>query len=71
MDLQRDNAVLQQKVELLQFQLKDSEERESNFKQMHETMIAALGKDDKDTNMFQKELDFASQLHDKEKEELR
>jgi hypothetical protein len=38
---------------------------------MHNTMMAALDSETPEKNLFQKELDFASQLHEKEKEEIR
>ena len=41
-----------------------------NFKKMHETMIHALKNDVPEKNQFQKELDYANSLHEKEKEEL-
>lgn len=38
---------------------------------MHETMILALRNETPEKNRFQKELDYASQLHDQEKEEMK
>lgn len=67
----KQTAVLTQKIELLNLQLKDAEERELNFKKMHETMMAALNGDQPDKNQFSKQLEFANKLHDKEKEEMR
>ena len=67
----KQTAVLTQKIELLNLQLKDAEERELNFKKMHDTMMAALNGDQKDKDQFSKQLDFANKLHDKEKEEMR
>jgi hypothetical protein len=40
--------------------LNDAEEREENFKKMHETMLEALKHETPEKNLFQKELDFAS-----------
>lgn len=69
-EFMKQTAILTQKLELMNLQLKDAEERESNFKKMHDTMILALKNDVPEKNQFQKELDFANQLHEKEKEEL-
>lgn len=41
-EFEKSRAILQQKVELLEMQLNESEEREENIKKMHETMMAAL-----------------------------
>ncbi len=46
-------------------------EREEDFRQMHETMIKALNSETPDKNVFKKELDFATQLHDREKGEMK
>ena len=67
----KQTAVLNQKIELLNLQLKDAEERELNFKKMHDTMMSALNGDQPEKNQFSKQLEFANKLHDKEKEEMR
>ena len=48
----KQSAVLSQKIELLTLQLRDAEERDSNFKKMHETMMAALKGDPNDKDQF-------------------
>ena len=45
-DFAKERAILKQKVELLELQLKDSTEREESQRKMHETMINCLKKDD-------------------------
>jgi hypothetical protein len=41
-EFEKAKAILQQKVELLELQLKESQEREDNTKKMHETLMNAL-----------------------------
>lgn len=64
-------AVLTQKVELMSLELKEAEEREQTARKMHNTMMAALDSKSPDKDLFQKELEFATKLHDGEKDELR
>ena len=66
----KESAVLNQKVELTNIQLQEADERANDFKSMHETMIGALRPETPEKGLFKKELDFATQLHDKEKEEI-
>ena len=40
-DLLNQNAILKQKVELLEMELQECKERGASFKKMHETMLAA------------------------------
>ena len=40
-ELMTQNAILAQKVELLEIELKESKERGQSFKRIHETMLAA------------------------------
>ena len=44
-EYRKDNALLHQQVELLMIQLKESQERESNFKKMNESIMNALKSD--------------------------
>ena len=51
-NLIKDKAVLTQKVELLNIQLLESDERANDFKSMHETMIGALKYETPEKNLF-------------------
>lgn len=48
----KENALLQQKIELLNIQLKDSHEREQSTKRLHDTMISAFKNEDKEESQF-------------------
>lgn len=41
----KEKAILSQKIEFLNLQLKDSQEREENTRKLHETMLSALNQD--------------------------
>lgn len=44
----KEKALLTQKIELLELQLKDSQEREEQAKRMHNTILSAFNKDTED-----------------------
>ncbi len=44
-DFEKARAILQQKVDLLELQLQESQEREANIKKMHESLMSALQND--------------------------
>ena len=44
-DFEKEKAILKQKAELLELQLKEANDREENIKKMHETLMFALQND--------------------------
>ena len=47
-EFKKQNAILSQKIELLQIQLKDSQDREETTKRLHETMLSAFDENKSD-----------------------
>jgi len=80
-DFEKQKAILQQKVELLELQLRESQEREENAKKMHETMMSALrsgedeGKSSKESELAQqllkREMQDAKEAHEAKMKEMR
>ena len=48
----KENALLSQKIELLNIQLKDSQEREENTRRMHSTMLSAFKDNKQESSKF-------------------
>ena len=67
----KEKAILEQKVELLEIQLKDVHEREENFRKMHETMISVFKAEAEQSIRTPREVELASRLHKKDMEELK
>ena len=70
-EYRKETAVLKQKVELMKLELKEAAEREEDFRRMHETMMGALNSETPEKDQFKKELDFASSLHEREKNDMK
>ena len=67
----KEKAILEQKVELLEIQLKDVHDREENFRKMHETMISVFKAEAEQSIRTPREVELASRLHKKDMEELK
>ena len=63
----KDVAVLNQQVSLLQQQVQESQEREGQLKRMNETIFSTFPSDSKN---YSREMEMQGQLHEKELEEL-
>ncbi|CDW83552.1 UNKNOWN [Stylonychia lemnae] len=69
---EKQKAILQQKVELLELQLKESQEREYNIKKMHETLMNALQNDNSSSGFkTPRAYEYSQGLHKREISELR
>eukprot|EP00826_Nyctotherus_ovalis_P021520 TRINITY_DN16969_c0_g1_i4.p1 TRINITY_DN16969_c0_g1~~TRINITY_DN16969_c0_g1_i4.p1 ORF type:complete len:320 (+),score=106.64 TRINITY_DN16969_c0_g1_i4:154-1113(+) len=66
----KERAVLEQKISLLEMQVRESKEREVSMKSMYEKMIEALNTSAADTTKA-KELELITELHSKEVAELK
>ena len=67
----KEKAILEQKVELLEIQLKDVHEREENFRKMHDTMISVFKAEAEQSIRTPREVELASRLHKKDMEEIK
>ena len=68
----KEEALLSQKVEILELQLKDSQEREENLRRMHDTMLGVFRNETPEKRSpIAHELEIAEKLHQKELEELK
>lgn len=68
---QKEKAVLEQKIMLLELQIKEGKERELNLKKMYDSMLTALNPSNESTSKLTKEIEMINEMHRKDLAELK